>query len=263
MQEMTLEERKAVSLEILLQIDGICKQNGIRYYLAYGSLIGAVRHKGFIPWDDDIDIWMPYSDYKKFETVVGESDKYYLLKAFDSVNWGHPFSKFCKSNTLIVDEPESGVGKPVKRGVAVDIFPLFECEKANVDKLINLKQMIDRTFRYEHSYAMSKLKKCALGLFACIGKTNRYYCNKFLRLACGLKGEEYFAPSPYLDKDVHDINLFDDMQISFEGHDFNAPQGFDRILTAIYGDYMTPPPDAERKTNHNVKAYWIDDKNLI
>lgn len=258
MQEMTLEERKEVGLEILLQIDRICKQHDIRYYLAYGSLIGAVRHGGFIPWDDDIDIWMEYSDYKKFEAIASELDGYYLLKAFDSMGWGKPFGKLCKSCTLIVDSLGS---KSVKRGVAVDIFPLFRCAKPNVDKLVDLTKMIDRTFRYKNGYIKSTLRKLVLGLYSLVGKSNKYYCNKFLKFAGGLNGDMYFAPSPYLGKDVHETALFDSAQMDFEGHELCVPKGLDRILTAIYGDYMTPPPEMDRVSNHKVQAYWIDENN--
>ncbi|MDE7107628.1 MAG: LicD family protein, partial [Clostridiales bacterium] len=258
MQEMTLEERKAVSLEILLQIDSLCKQHSIRYYLAYGGLIGAVRHGGFIPWDDDLDIWMEYEDYKKFEAVAGELDGYYLLKAFDSKGWGRTFGKLCKAGTLIVDDLGS---KSVKRGVSVDVFPLFKCSKADADKLVDLTKMIDRSFRYQNGYIKSTLKKLVLGLYAFVGKSNKYYCKKFVKFASGLNGDMYYAPSPYLGKDVHESALFDSAQISFEGHELCAPKGLDRILTAIYGDYMTPPPEAERISNHKVKAYWVDGNN--
>lgn len=258
MQEMTLDERKAVSLEILLQIDELCKQHDIRYYLAYGSLIGAVRHGGFIPWDDDIDIWMEYEDYRKFEAVASDLDGYYLLKAFDCAHWGKPFGKLCKSGTLIVDELGS---KSVRRGVAVDIFPLFKCTKESADKLIDLTKMIDRTYRYQNGYIKSTLKKLVLGAYAFFGKSNKHYCKKFLRVACGLNGDKYYAPSPYLGKDIHESALFDGAQMSFEGHALSVPKGLDGILTAIYGDYMTPPPESARISNHNVKAYWIDEKN--
>lgn len=256
MQEIELEERKVISLEILSQIDDICKQNDIRYYLAYGSLIGAVRHKGFIPWDDDIDIWMEYEDYKKFEAVASDLNGYYLLKAFDSANWGRPFGKLCKSNTLIVDELGS---KSIKRGIAVDIFPLFKCSKGDVDKLVELTKMIDRTFRYEHGYVKSTLKRLVLGMYGLVGKTNKHYCKKLLKFASGLNGEMYFAPSPYQNKDIHEKTSFASERLSFEGYDFCAPAGYDKILTAIYGDYMTPPPESARVSNHNVKAYRTDE----
>lgn len=260
MQEMTLDERKAVGLDILLQIDSICKQYGIRYYLAYGSLIGAVRHKGFIPWDDDIDIWMEYDEYKKFETVAGELDGYYLLKSFDSANWGRPFAKLCKSGTIIIDELDS---KSVKRGIAVDIFPLFKCSKDNLDKLLYYTKMIDRMFRYENGYIKSKLRKLVLGLYAIVGKTNKYYSKKLLKFTSGLDGDMYFAPSPYMEKDIHEASCFVEDRMSFEGHGFSVPQGLDKILTAIYGDYMTPPHESARISNHKVKAYRTEDKNGV
>lgn len=258
MKEMTLDERKAVSLDILLQIDNICKQHGISYYLAYGSLIGAVRHKGFIPWDDDIDIWMTYADYKKFETVASDLDGYYLLKSFDSANWGRPFGKLCKSGTIIIDELDS---KSVKRGIAVDIFPLFECSNDNLDKLVYFTKMIDRTFRYENGYIKSKPRKLVLGLYALAGKTNKYYSKKLLKFSKDLSGDMYFAPSPYMKKDIHEVSCFVEDRMNFEGHEFSVPQGLYKILTAIYGDYMTPPPESARISNHKVKAYWTEDNN--
>ena len=97
MEPLTLEERKQISLEILRKIDAVCRKHQIPYYMAYGSLLGAVRHQGFIPWDDDIDIWVPVTVYSKFVKAMEKFTSYEIL------SWRKPESgwmdSFVKSQT--------------------------------------------------------------------------------------------------------------------------------------------------------------------
>lgn len=258
MREILLEERKKISLEILLQIDSICRKHSLKYFLAYGSLIGAIRHKGFIPWDDDIDIWMPYEDYKIFENKIKDLEGFYLLKAFGEKEWARPFAKLCKNDTLIVDVN----GKSsIKRGIAVDIFPLFTCDAKKLNKLVYYCKMINRTFLYEHGYVSSRIKKVIFKHLSFFGRNSAYYCKKFLDFANKIgSGAYYFSPSPYLEKDIHETKLFDSKFVKFEGYEFPAPEGYHAILTHLYGDYMMLPPESQRVSNHNVKAYCIEEK---
>ena len=128
MVELSLEERKKIGLDILKDLDGICRSNGIKYFLAYGTLIGAVRHKGFIPWDDDIDIWVKIEEYEKLLEALKAQSKYEVISNLDSEYWQNSFSKLSDSSTIIID---NGLNQNecLRRGVAVDIFPIFECNK--------------------------------------------------------------------------------------------------------------------------------------
>ena len=113
------EESKRIQLEILDGIDRFCTQRGLRYSLAYGTLIGAVRHKGFIPWDDDIDLMMPRPDYDRLRKEF-QADGLYLVDLADRDDCVETFLKVCKSGTVMVDK---NFGRELW-GVNVDVFPV-------------------------------------------------------------------------------------------------------------------------------------------
>ena len=120
MKKMSLDERKQVSLDILNYIDEVCKRENMSYYLAYGALLGAIRHNGFIPWDDDVDIWVRADDYWKFAELMRKS-KYDILFYPYNNGWDMHFMKISDASTVIKDN-----NTLTKRGVAVDVFPLVK-----------------------------------------------------------------------------------------------------------------------------------------
>lgn len=130
MDEKVMIELRKVEVEILKEIHKICTENDLQYYLCGGTLLGAVRHKGFIPWDDDIDIVMPRDDYNKFITLClnGKLDKQYILQNTDTEPEYHlPFTKIRKKHTFFDEE---GVRKlKIHKGIFVDIFPLDYSKK--------------------------------------------------------------------------------------------------------------------------------------
>ena len=123
MQEIkTVEELQKIELEILKYIDKVCKENNLTYFLAYGTLIGAIRHKGFIPWDDDVDIQMPRDDYNKLCDILKEENgRYKLLDHKEGLGYIYPFAKVIDSNTRLI---ETGLTETVNMGVYIDIFPI-------------------------------------------------------------------------------------------------------------------------------------------
>ena len=135
MRELTqreLAEIKKIELDILIDVDRVCRQEKINYSLAFGTLLGAVRHKGFIPWDDDIDIMMPRKDYEYFLAVAPQKleSKFYIASYKMNKAYAHPFLKVMAKNTtmreLTTDHPDA------PRGIWVDVFPIDEtptCEK--------------------------------------------------------------------------------------------------------------------------------------
>ena len=123
MREITLEERKALQLDILVKIDAICRDKGFRYYLSSGTLLGAVRHQGYIPWDDDIDLTMPRPDYEAFYSyfTANNNDADLQLISYRDKTSIYPFCKMVNPKTTVV---EHYVDPQYQTGVWVDIFPL-------------------------------------------------------------------------------------------------------------------------------------------
>ena len=115
---------KEIELSILDYIDDVCKTNHIKYYLAYGTLLGAIRHKGFIPWDDDIDIYLLRDDYMKFVKIVNEqrNDRYEILSIYNDDSYNYEFAKVIDKRTAL-NASNFIINK--KEGVWVDVFPLI------------------------------------------------------------------------------------------------------------------------------------------
>ena len=125
MQKMRLKDIQSVSLEVLKDVHDFCITNDIRYSLAYGTLIGAVRHQGFIPWDDDIDIFMPRPDYEKFCKIY-PSEKYKLISSYDQDSY-LAFSRVCEMDKTLVKEFVPWC--KCDTGVWIDVFPLDGAEE--------------------------------------------------------------------------------------------------------------------------------------
>lgn len=122
MKQLTVEDAKQIELEILDYIDTLCKKHNINYIINYGTLIGAVRHEGFIPWDDDIDLSMPREDYQRFINIFQkEKSKYELLSLETDKNYFNNFIKITDSTTKIIDTRNT---KTYESGIFIDIFPM-------------------------------------------------------------------------------------------------------------------------------------------
>lgn len=148
MREIDLERRKEISLDILLEIKRILEKHEIKYYLAYGTLIGAIRHKGFIPWDDDIDIWVGVDDIKRALDILMSESKYDILSLYEHrSNWNRPFAKVSDPRTIICNRDKRAT---VDRGVAVDVFPLFPIGNLKWSKnVLRAASMIARFSEYD------------------------------------------------------------------------------------------------------------------
>ena len=118
---MTLDEVKQVELEILEYVDKICKENNIQYSLAYGTMLGAVRHKGFIPWDDDIDILLKREEYEKLLRILySKTDEKYQVFSLKDEGYWYSYAKVTDTRTIIVEKND----RNMKECVYIDIFPI-------------------------------------------------------------------------------------------------------------------------------------------
>ena len=249
MKQETLDRLHACQIELLDTVHAFCLDRGLRYYLICGTLLGAVRHKGFIPWDDDVDICMPREDYdillKEFQSYLNGkyADKYFLQTAYTDRGYGREYAKLRMNNTIFLEKNDATVENR-HHGIFLDIFPL-DRSKQTPSKTARLKQ---KASRFIDSYIV-----CRRGGIKPKGIRNvlRLMPMRFLlktrdRLNRG-KGDCY----SWVFFGTIAIDRFDQpVLLSFEGKEYLAPRDYDLVLTKTYGDYMTlPPPD--KRVTHN------------
>lgn len=250
-------------LELILEVNRICEKHNLRYCLAYGTMLGAVRHKGFIPWDDDADLYMPYEDYQKFVALVPEElDNRFRFEDITSmpdniVPWG----KILYKNKIENDYPRQGLD--VHHELSIDIFPLYSFP--NVDRKI--KNLGRKTNRYFHVLIgktrwknRSKIKYLLNRIYGLIhfGSKN-FYKHKIINIIEKYKecnSEFYIAPTvDGKQKDnFYPKEWFKEMVLmDFEGHKLPVPKEYDLYLKQMYNDYMSLPPEDKRwNANHDI-----------
>ena len=259
MKELTLEEVRRISLDILIDVASFCEKNNIRYYLSVGTLLGAIRHKGFIPWDDDIDIMMPRPDYNRL--LKEYSGPYKILNPKQGLLY---YAKVYDPKTIKY-EPDTDYNKNKPIGVDIDVFPL--------DGIVNDKKIIDKLYKracfLETLLRLSNqpifLRKNPLKAFnrivpRIIGSSNIVRMIEKNAQTYDYDSSDYvirmrWSPNGFtgaLSKDVYDIAYGE-----FEGHRFCIPKGYDEWLTAFFGDYNQLPPLEKRVPSHNNRCYYV------
>lgn len=259
-------EIKEITLGILLHIKSFCDKYNIRYYLGYGTLLGAVRHKGFIPWDDDIDILMPRPDYNKFiELHEKTQDRYTALNPHIS-GYYYNYCKVVDTETILY---ETGC-KPIDNmGIFVDVFPLDGMpndEKKVTKQLKKLIKMRKKISSFGHVFPHIRkniIEYCHdvyQYLYCCYHDINTFQKNYLLEVD-KYKYEKskyvYATGGAYGRKSVFYKKWFDKaISIEFENHLFSAPIGYDEMLHQLYDKYMELPPENKRVSRHSYKAFY-------
>ena len=257
--KMTLEDIHAELLEQLRDIVAVCNRHGIKYNLMCGSLLGVVRHKGFIPWDDDIDIGMLRADYERFLTEAPAllPEYYFLQTARTDPAFPHNFAKIRDSRTTFIETLTHRL--PIHHGVFIDIFPFDPYpESALQARMLEyrrkiLKSRIDQAFHYDHPITRSPVGKTLLWAAERLYPTvpdavrarERLYTaprtGDRVTNFCGIWGDREIVPREWLTETC---------ELEFEGFRAKCPAAYDRYLTNVYGDYMQLPPVEKRVTHH-------------
>lgn len=253
-----LRELQLVELEMLCDFRKICEKHGLQYFLEYGNLLGAVRHKGFIPWDDDVDIAMPYADYVKFLEIAADEfgDKYFLQTSDTDVNYYRTYARIRKNNTTFLDA--HNLKWDIHHGVWLDLFPIVEINPGFEYKIkrlimqISNYMLMDNFFEIHIDEFEEKLGKPGVLLVRTFHKIPRHIrvkMKKWLQApifkAKNKKGLTivWMALTEYYPREVYAGSLL----LPFEGEYFNAPIQYEKKLTITYGDYMQLPPEDQRK----------------
>ncbi len=251
--DVNLKDLQKIELEILLEVDRICKKHKINYFLVSGTLLGAIRHKGFIPWDDDIDICMPFKDYKKFCKVCKkELNKNYFLQNYETDYINKWCAKVRKNRTTAIENGYKNSG--IHQGVWIDIFPLIGIKndekwlKKAKNKSDFSKQFLRKRYGASGEFSTLSFEK----------KFLKFLPFRFVRflvdiiLSSVFKSHKKYEYCTYLWGDCKITPRFksdlfyERCEIVFEGYSFYAPKNWDKYLTQVYGDYMTPPPIENR-----------------
>ena len=253
-----------VELTILNEIDRVCKKNGLKYSLAYGTLLGAVRHGGFIPWDDDIDLMMPRNDYNRLSELWEEeagSDFIIQDKAREQ-NYTQNFMKIRKDNTAYVQQ-ESELTHPYHTGIFVDIFPAERLAPEGISRklqriacMINL--LYSREFTSGSKYEL--VEKILLRLPRFIRMKIWSFTEGFIQKWSDLQSEQYFFPCTFEDIfKLYPANMFDKMNnIIFCDNEYMCVADPEVPLTLAYGNYMALPPENERVLTHHPLVVRFD-----
>lgn len=255
-----IKKLKEIELEIFRHFIEICNENSLRYFVVGGTALGAVRHKGFIPWDDDIDVALPRGDYEKFLTAAQKSlpSNMFLQTYITDKNYPNPFAKLRQSDTAFIEKSTSKI--KMNHGVYVDIFPLDGYSRSGIrGKLLGLKEKILKIsvasvfvsgnisrnkFRAIVKRAIARLLpdyRASVRRLDTMYKKIPYEDAEIIVNFCGAWAEKEIMPKAYFG---------DGIEGEFEGIKVVLPAKTHEYLTALYGDYMTLPPEEERVGHH-------------
>lgn len=268
--DFNIKEMQLIQFEMFKEFDRICKKHDIKYFLCGGTLLGAVRHEGFIPWDDDIDVMLLRNDYEKFiDICVKELDDKYFLQTFETdKKYLNLFAKIRCNNTMFVERATRK--RNIHHGVFIDIFPLDNIPDSKVllqiHKIVLIVLDVFRLacelehfrpspilFRRIVGYTMFPISKLIvhrpfLRLIDFIAKIFRNSETKFVSNLYGDIITWYNKP-----RQAQLRAIYEDVEyLKFEDGYFPVPRRWDEYLTAVYGDYMQLPPVEERCSQHHI-----------
>lgn len=265
-------------LQVMKYLDSFCTDHNIKYFACGGTAIGAVRHKGFIPWDDDIDVFMARPDYEKFLLLRKDlEDTDYEIQDMREAYYPVPYAKFVHKYSSVWECERN----PYVYGVYIDILPL--------DEVGNDRQRTSELFRKNKKYSnlfsrslqnnfckseLSRLKRLNITSWVrwiinvfFVKPLASYWRKQVYSITEQIKAERgdcyMFYGTPYkMEKEIFPKEWFSSqVQVSFENIEIKLPNGWHEYLSKLYGDYMTPPPADKRATHHN--RFFVDLHNRL
>ena len=261
-----IDEQKAIMLAMMDYIDSFCKENHIQYFLYGGSLIGAVRHQGYIPWDDDIDICMMRKDYDVFLSQFNDpNNRYCLVSPENNPAFYLPTAKIYDSATVLNERVPGGINI----GVFIDVFPLDYCSDdytqtckfgrkiGKYRKIVDVKNI---SITKKRKWGRNAILLCLKVLVWPMPK--RFAIKRISKLSSQYKHSAttyvgQFTKMTYESREIYEAKWFDEsIEADFEKRKYSIPKDYDSVLKTEFGDYMKLPPKEKQITHHGNDAWW-------
>ncbi len=253
-----IDELRSLQMAILDSVHEFCQKQNLRYFLSSGTLLGAVRHGGYIPWDDDLDIYMPRDDYEVFLKTFSEpTGNYRVVSQSSAHNYYYTFAKVVDSRTRMVEKEVEGF----EIGVYIDVFP--------VDYVSDDEAERQRVFRRKK--LLYKIRRCKIAHANPLRSRLAYWCYRLLPVSVAWTERQLrrLTVLPQPTQTVCNMteagpsimgcftasDIAEQVDIKFEGKTYKTMVGYRHYLECTYGDYMTLPPPEQRVTHH-FEAYW-------
>ena len=263
---MTLRELQLYRLDVMEDITSICDKHGIQYILHYGTLLGAIRHNGYIPWDDDIDIAVPWNDYLKLLDILKRdySEKYFAQNIWTEPKFPLLWTQVRVNGTT--NMPVNYYNYDIHWGMCIDIFPLVaagedEQTRRKMEKAIGtVSALLAKEFSDMINEKPSGRRQKMINMIP--SRVRRLAVNAILK-KYARDPEKNGLVSPL--QAPKKVNAYSDILVTekhlFEGRLFSIPKGYDSVLRTQYGDYMTPPPEDQRCGHEGALGMIINDVN--
>ena len=268
MDNYTEKQNKLHACHVILleEVKRICQKHDLKYYAIAGTLLGAVRHKGAIPWDDDMDLGLMRPDYDKFlEIAKTELDGRILLQDFDTdPHYGLPFAKLMLKDTVMVERAASD--NSARKGIYIDIFPFDnapdseEQQQKHERKTYFLKRLLLAKQGYKVYQKGETKKKLVYTMLSCLGAA--FSVKKIRAMLLSAITEHNSVDTEkvvniggaygYRKETLEKAWFCGTVELPFENTTIAAPSGYREYLTYFYGDYMTPPPENKRGDRHSI-----------
>ena len=266
----TTRQLQEVSLQMLLYFDEYCSKHNLTYYLCGGCCIGTIRHEGFIPWDDDVDIFMPRKDYERFKKIWSDTEVYEIEFVSEECRCYSTLTRLNNKNTTFISTYTKDLDTP--HGVAMDIFPLDGCPGGKKRKMQKLWALLFSLYAVEnaptnHGKIVELAGKIGLAIIPtwklrckvwrfCEKQMSKYRiedCDYITELCAGPGYMQNEYPKEAFDYPVRRM---------FEGHMLPIPVGYDAYLSMAFGDYMKLPPIEKRVAHHEYEFIDLDNGYL-
>lgn len=266
MKQIEREELKKLQVKILDCFDAFCKKNNYKYWLDYGTLLGAIRHKGFIPWDDDVDIAMLREDYERAaKTFNSQTDGRYVFQTpSNDKETCYPFGKLIDTSSVLYEYGETGI----ETGVYIDVF-VYD-NSPNNEKIVKrifwkrdflgrirrlqlpMRKEISGMKRFAYKIGSFVLNPMSRGIINRALDRNARQCEKLETKNVSAFTDPYDPTYFCVEK-----SIFQDLiEVEFEGKMYPAPRQYSYWLGVLYGDYMKLPPIDRRVHQHSFEAFY-------
>ncbi len=241
----TIKKAQLIMLDMLIEFDKICQKHELKYWLDSGTLLGVIRHDGFIPWDDDVDISMPAHDYQKFCKVAGDelAESMFLQNTKTDSTFPFDYTKIRDNRATIIEFHEEGKDVKYNQGLFLDIFPMLAIKESKFNDLIYRYSFSAIRFFSAKKFEQKSLRKFFVNL---LHKLHLGWDKKDTKIIYGGEMPDVAGAFSY-------DSIFPLKKMKFEGLEFSVPNDSDNYLRVLYGrDYMQLPP-MDKRTVHAVR----------